>query len=158
MAIPGGSAWLAGAGEDEEFVVEVPETAYYCLAVWKVGRSHLPLAGQYSLEINANLVAVGDPDDVPARTRLASIRPNPFNPSTTVIFELATAGHVRVAIHDLTGARVRTLVDEDRPVGRHEAVWDGRDDYGRTLASGTYIARLTTTGGIRETRKLVMLK
>lgn len=90
-------------------------------------------------------------------TRLFPGHPNPFNPSTTIAFELGEAGYVRLSIHDIRGSRVRRLVGEVRPVGRYSAVWDGRDDAGRPVASGLYICRLETPDH-RATTKLVMIK
>jgi hypothetical protein len=93
----------------------------------------------------------------PARTALVGVYPNPFNPSTHVTFSLAATQAVRLAVYDLQGNRVRTLVDEERPAGRHEAVWDGRDTDGRGVASGVYMARLVS-GGVSEMRKMILLK
>jgi len=96
--------------------------------------------------------------DVPGPvTRLFPGHPNPFNPSTTIAFEIGEAGFVRLSIHDMRGSRVRRLVGEVRPVGRYTAIWDGRDDAGRPVASGLYICRLETPDQ-RATTKLVMIK
>ncbi len=156
LVVPDGAAWLAGAGQDEEFVVQIVEEGYYLLAVWKAAAADLPLAGQYALRIEDDLTPVVA-GDLPARTRLAGIYPNPFNPRTTIAFELAATTAVRVVIHDLTGACVRTLVDETRPAGRHEVAWNGEDEGGRRVASGAYVARLVA-GDVSETRKLVLVK
>jgi hypothetical protein len=80
-----------------------------------------------------------------AVTRLLPNVPNPFNPSTRLRFELATAGPVQVAVYSASGAWVRTLVDETRPAGSREVLWDGRDSGGHAVASGTYFVRLKTT-------------
>ena len=68
--------------------------------------------------------------------------PNPFNPRTTIKYDLPEAGHVRLSVFDVAGRLVRTLVDESMPQGSHEAVWDGRDSAGRELGSSSYLARL----------------
>ncbi|MBK7672621.1 MAG: right-handed parallel beta-helix repeat-containing protein [bacterium] len=72
--------------------------------------------------------------------------PNPFNPRATVAFDLQRAAHARLALYDLAGRLVRVLVDEQVNAGRHEAVWDGRDNAGRNAASGVYVARLVSAG------------
>lgn len=68
--------------------------------------------------------------------------PNPFNPSTTVIFELEEPGMADLGIFNGLGQRIRTLVRGAMSPGCHELVWDGRDDAGRTATSGVYFARL----------------
>ncbi len=100
------------------------------------------------------------PAGVPAATLatvLESVQPNPFNPQATVAFTLAAAGPVRLAVYDLYGTKVHTLVDGDLAAGRHEAVWDGRDDRGQAMASGVYLARLVA-GPVTQMRKMVLMK
>jgi len=79
--------------------------------------------------------------------RLGPCIPNPFNPQAEILFSLPAAGNVRVAVHDAAGRRLRTLVDEFRPSGAHRALWNGRDDQGRALASGVYWVRAVGPGG-----------
>jgi hypothetical protein len=83
--------------------------------------------------------------------------PNPFNPTTTIALDLPRAGTVRLQVYDLRGRLVRTLLDEHRPAGHHEVVWNGRDDAGRALSSGVYFGELRAAG---ETRvlKLALVK
>ncbi len=83
--------------------------------------------------------------------------PNPFNPTTTIRFELAAAGRSALRIYDVRGALVRTLFDEAREAGPGIATWDGRDDLGRAVGSGVYFYRLTAAGESRS-RKMVLLK
>lgn len=83
--------------------------------------------------------------------------PNPFNPSTLLSFSLADAGPVRLEILDASGRRVRVLTAAVLPAGEHRARWDGRDDDGRRMASGVYLARLRSPDGVAG-RKLIVLK
>jgi parallel beta-helix repeat protein len=84
--------------------------------------------------------------------------PNPFNPATAISYQVpAPGGRVRLSIYDLSGRKVRTLVDEHRAAGRHAAVWQGRDDRGRELGSGVYFYRLEIGADVFQ-RKMVMLK
>ncbi len=83
--------------------------------------------------------------------------PNPFNPSTTVAFSLATAANVELSVFDITGRLVTTLASGEFPAGSHAAVWDGRDEAGRETASGIYFYSLTA-GETQERRKMVLLK
>jgi hypothetical protein len=83
--------------------------------------------------------------------------PNPFNPSTTIRFTTPTSGVVNVAIYDVNGRLVRTLVDGPLPAGQHGVVWDGTDASGRHVASGVYLYRLTSGEGT-VTKRMVLLR
>jgi len=84
--------------------------------------------------------------------------PNPFNPTTTIGFDLQERVTVTLAVYDVNGKRVKTLVDAELAnAGRNEEVWDGRDETGRAVASGVYFYRLDA-GGYRETRKMTLVK
>ena len=72
--------------------------------------------------------------------------PNPFNPATTIRFDLPTAGFVTVDVLDLRGRPLRRLLAADRPAGPGAVRWDGRDTAGRAVASGTYFARVRRDG------------
>jgi hypothetical protein len=86
----------------------------------------------------------GGPEATPARLALVGNHPNPFNPSTRIVFELSAATAVDLEIFDPTGRRVRTLVRSVAlDAGRHEAEWDGRDADGRLLPAGVYLCRLS---------------
>jgi len=74
---------------------------------------------------------------------LAQNYPNPFNPSTKIRFGLLEAGTVTLQVYDLMGSVVTTIVSGYYESGRHEAVWDGRNREGQTVAAGTYIYRMT---------------
>jgi len=84
--------------------------------------------------------------------RLHPCRPNPFNPLTTIKYDLPEGGPVRLSVFDLSGRLVRTLVDESMPLGSHETEWDGRDASGREVSSGSYLARLEFGGKVETVR------
>ena len=86
-------------------------------------------------------------DDAPRLLTLAGNYPNPFNPSTTVIFALPAAGEVNLDVVDVRGHIVRTLQHGTLPAGDHRVVWDGVDDRGQVAASGVYFVRLRHQGG-----------
>jgi len=83
--------------------------------------------------------------------------PNPFNPSTTIAFANSQSTDMKLEIFNLKGQRVRLLVDEQLPAGNHQAVWNGQDDAGRSVASGMYMYRLTGQG-YSKTYKMMLLK
>lgn len=83
--------------------------------------------------------------------------PNPFNPRTTITYRLARDLPVQLAVYDLNGRRVRTLVNETREAGLHSVDWNGADDCGRAVATGTYLYRLTTGQEVRS-RRMVLVR
>lgn len=83
--------------------------------------------------------------------------PNPAAASTLLRFELARAGRTQLAVYDLSGRRLRTLVDAELGSGMHEAVWDARDANGQAQSSGVYFYRLTNAGET-ITHKLTLLR
>ena len=83
--------------------------------------------------------------------------PNPFNPRTHLSFSLAHAMNVDLDVLDLRGRLVRRLQSGRLAVGEHTVVWDGRDERGRAVGSGVYVARISGAG-TNQRRKLVLLK
>lgn len=85
--------------------------------------------------------------------------PNPFNPQTTIRYRVAAGGRVTLAVYNVAGQLVRTLVNETQPASgaARVTVWDGRDNRGQRVASGVYLYRMTSPG-FTQTRKLVLLK
>ncbi len=97
-------------------------------------------------------------DELPVKMfHLAQNTPNPFNPVTSLKYEVATPGLVDLAIYDVSGQRVRTLVNEERPVGQYSVTWDGTGDAGQHVASGVYFAKYRS-GNQQQTRKMTLVK
>lgn len=103
--------------------------------------------------------AVSDPpsETLPDQLSLAQNYPNPFNPATTIDFALTRRSHVTLEIVNVLGQRVRVLVDDTRPAGTYQAVWDGCTEGGGPAASGIYFYRLLTDHEVL-TRKMVLVK
>ncbi len=93
----------------------------------------------------------------PRVTRADRPFPNPFNPSTTVSFQVAEPSHVALRVYSADGRHVRTLADDVMNPGYYQLVWDGRDDSGRQLASGVYFYRFKA-GAYTARHKMVLLK
>lgn len=119
------------------------------------------LGGPFAAEESFTIGAVNAVPEVPGagnRPRLLAAAPNPFNPRTVIAFELPATTRVDLEIFDMAGRLVRQLVaNEDRKAGHHEVIWQGRDETGRSLPSGSYCYRLTA-GGFSQTRRLTLLK
>lgn len=114
------------------------------------------LLGQILGFFGITQTGVGDSVDAPS-FRLEQNRPNPFNPATTIAFELPSAGDVELSVYTASGRRVATLVEGRVDAGRHAATWRGLDDAGVPAASGVYFFRLTRDGE-SILRKGVLLK
>jgi hypothetical protein len=91
------------------------------------------------------------------RAALTSIAPNPFNPATTVRFVVGAEGPVFLAVHDVSGRRVRLLSHAVLAAGDHAVRWDGRADDGQPAASGVYLISLQTGAGV-DARKVVLAR
>jgi len=89
--------------------------------------------------------------------RLYQNYPNPFNPDTEIRFRLPEDGPVTLAIYNLRGQRIRTLVNGEKPAGFHSVRWDGYDEKGQEVAGGVYFCRLEAEG-YTGTIKLLLLR
>ena len=97
-------------------------------------------------------------DALPERHQLGQNVPNPFNPNTTIRYELpAGGGHVKIEIYDVNGRLIRTLVDEFRPEGEQRVAWDGLGGDGEQMATGVYFYRMTASG-VESSKKMLLLK
>lgn len=91
-------------------------------------------------------------------TSLGNASPNPFNPMTKISFDLLKQTSVRMVIYDVSGRLTRTLIDgEIVATGRHEIVWNGRDDMGKQVAAGVYFYRLDTDE-YSETKRMALVR
>ncbi|RQW04926.1 T9SS C-terminal target domain-containing protein, partial [candidate division KSB1 bacterium] len=83
--------------------------------------------------------------------------PNPFNPITKILYSIPTSEQVTLNIYDLNGRLVKQLVDQQQQEGRHCVTWDGSNDHGQHVGSGTYFYRLSA-GDLTAVQKMVFLK
>jgi hypothetical protein len=97
------------------------------------------------------------PDQVPDQFVLYANYPNPFNPETIIKYQLPELLPVTLKIYNLLGQEIRTLVDEVQRSGVYEIRWDGKDDIGRSVASGIYVYRLQA-GSTVAVKKMIMLQ
>ena len=83
--------------------------------------------------------------------------PNPFNPSTTIMYDIPEAGYTRLFIYDLLGREVAILVNKNIDAGYYNIRWDGRNQYGQSVGAGVYFYQIQSNGFIR-THKMLLLK
>ncbi len=94
---------------------------------------------------------------IPLKNELAANYPNPFNPTTTIKYGLKSDSNVNLAIYNLKGQLVKTLVNKHQKAGYHKIVWNGKDNSGKTASSGVYFFRIKA-GKFTSTKKMIMLK
>ncbi len=94
---------------------------------------------------------------MPTAFEMGQNYPNPFNPTTNIRFSLPKEAHVRLQVFDVTGALVKTVLDESISAGNREVTWDGLNTNGQRVASGMYIYRMQA-GSFSMTKKMLMMK
>jgi len=83
--------------------------------------------------------------------------PNPFNALTTINYQIATQTKVSISIYDITGRIINTVVNDNKSPGKYSVIWNGRNTYGKPLASGIYFYQIETDSFIK-TRKMLLVK
>ena len=141
-----GAAAVSGPGELLRIDRVGPDPARLTQAELNDGRLEVRLADSMSAIAGQPLTYV-----------LHANVPNPFNPETSIRFDLAQESVVRLEVFDVVGQQVRTLVTEQRSAGTHRVVWDGRDERGVPVSSGIYVYRLQA-GTFEQVRRMLLLK
>ena len=83
--------------------------------------------------------------------------PNPFNPETTIEYHVAKAGHIKVAVYNLLGQQIKTLIDENQQPGIIKLMWQGKNSKGEKVPSGMYFYRMEADG-FSQVRKMLLLE
>jgi hypothetical protein len=132
-------------------------TRYYwrVRAVSALGKTDWSQVWSFTTKGTAKVVTGGGTAEAPM---LGQNVPNPFNAETTISFDLPDDAEICLVIYDLTGRKVRTLVQAYRGQGRYTVVWDGRDEEGRDVASGVYLYRLEVRGRGVETKRMLLMR
>ena len=94
---------------------------------------------------------------MPAEFTLYRNFPNPFNPTTTLRYNLPINAKVKLVIYDLLGRAIKTLVNRVEETGLKSVVWDGNNDAGQPVSSGIYLYRIQA-GDFSKSFKMVLLK
>lgn len=118
------------------------------------GNTTTARTGDFSVVLSSSGAPVAG---LPGAPVLEGNRPNPCNPGTMVRFSLPRAQTARLDLFAADGTRVRALAEGDFAAGAHDVFWDGRDDRGRDVASGTYLLRLSADGA-QQVRKLALVR
>ena len=107
--------------------------------------------------VNANITGVEDSEIVPTEFSVMQNYPNPFNPTTIINYSLPEASFVTIKVYDMLGREVKTLVNDELTAGIHNVNWNGDDNFGHKVSSGTYIYRVVAGTNV-VARKMVLLK
>ncbi len=148
LALLGTGGGLAGEGEVARVLFRVKAAGAPGITLGTVTARD---AGNQPVSLGA-LSGAGAPQAV-LRTELSTPYPNPAVRSAALRLSLAREGAVKVAVYDLAGRRVRTLLDSVQPAGTRVLTWDGRSDTGVRLAAGVYVVRMEA-GGVTQSRRL----
>jgi hypothetical protein len=118
-------------------------------------------ANDIGIRIRTSPTLIVDADDIhdssPSDFSLSHNYPNPFNPATTIEYELRKESHVDISIYNLLGQKVSTVVDGVKSAGEHSARWDGTDYDGKHVPSGVYFYRIASRG-YTDSKKMLLLR
>lgn len=151
--------WVVEVMELSAFIGSVINLRFHCKT-----DGGIPGDGFYFDELKivdyegSGTTSIGDGEaPVVLNPYLSQNHPNPFNPATTITYQLHAAGPISLRVYDLLGREVSVLVDEVQPAGIHSAQWDGRDTGGNEVTSGVYFYRIATNGLV-EARRMVLMR
>lgn len=114
---------------------------------WTANREKGPVFAEFLVTVAGAQQQTAVEPELPAGPALSLVNhPNPFNPRTVIAFELAVASDAQLAVFDLQGHLLSTLVDGELPAGHHERIWNGNDMRGRAMPAGVYLYRLNADG------------
>ena len=107
--------------------------------------------------IPADIEDSGINNQFPNQYKLHSNYPNPFNPYTTIKYDIPQNEHVELVIFNLLGQKIKTLISKEQQAGHYKTAWDGTTDLGRIVSSGIYIFRMRA-GDFIDHKRMIMLK
>jgi hypothetical protein len=146
-SVPDGTVFVKPEIKTSWVLTNIAGTSYATVLVKELERS---------LNVNFGFMALSTSDhtdsSLPTAFALGQNYPNPFNPTTVIPFDMAQSGKVRIAIYDVTGRLLKTLMDQNMIAGRHTIALDAS-----TMPSGVYMVRMDA-GGQRLTSKLTLIK
>jgi subtilisin family serine protease len=155
------SAALADIDGDDDLDIVIPDNVSYFTIDIKRPAQSIEWACYMGGWNRSGNVYQPTPNEDPAVpqlvTELKGNYPNPFNPETTIRFNLSENSLVNLVIYNNRGQIVRNLVSDAREAGSHSVIWNGTDNTGRSVSSGVYYYRMQA-GNYTETRKMVLMK
>ena len=122
--------------------------------------SDIILAGENGQELDYQdsfVYELSSSDLIPSATELSNIYPNPFNPSTTIDYNLSVGTDVSLVVYDMKGSIVKTLVSNFQDAGLHQITWNGKNEMGGQVSSGMYLVRMEADGQLYQ-QAITLLK
>ena len=112
------------------------------------------------VDLNPGLIGqtVSKQSATPKAFALSGNRPNPFNPSTGIAYEVPAQAHITLTVYNLLGQEVVTLVNQVQAAGRYEITWNARNTQGQAVSSGVYLYRLISSTGYTASKRMTLLK
>jgi hypothetical protein len=145
----------------QEFACPEPLRPDYCrLVAWVQSDDTMSLEILQSAAImvrDLDMVGIDEPVDLPQTFDLSQNYPNPFNARTSISYSVKSEGMVELAVYDIAGREVITLVRGRQAPGVHQVVWDGTNHTGKSVVSGTYFYKLRIDNKT-ESRRMLLLK
>ncbi len=132
---------------------EVGVTLYYRISAL----DHSGNMGEFSPTVDITVLWADLENAMPSEYTIHQNYPNPFNPSTTLRYALPEQSDVKIAVYDMIGRKVRTLVNDSQDAGYKSVIWDATNDYGERVGAGIYLYQIQA-GAFVQTRKMVLLK
>ncbi len=148
-----------GEANDGTFIWTVPDSASSSSRLRIVARDAAGLANYDESDTDFSTTVMSDAPDLPVIDRYALSQnvPNPFNPLTTIKFDVPFTSRVKISIYNAGGQLVTTLSDRIFEKGRQKLTWTGKDSGGRDVSSGVYFCRMEAEGFV-QTRKMILLR
>jgi hypothetical protein len=133
--------------------IQLGRTYYYKLTAFDFSGNESNFTDEKSIMVTS----IEEGNGIPIEFALRQNHPNPFNPTTSIRYELPQAAHVKISIYNSLGMLVTTLVDQDEQSGYHTIEWNGTDNSGNTIASGIYIYKMEA-GTFSSIKKMLFIK
>ena len=137
--------------------IELTEPSHTLTYYYNDYSSGAPQVRSVHPEMDRTSVSLANGPMVPTVYGMSQNSPNPFNPVTEIKYAIPEAGYVKLSVFNILGQNVRNLVDEEKSVGDYSVIWDGKDAFGESVASGVYFYRIKANK-FSETKKMLLLK
>tara|TARA_B110000014_G_scaffold252136_1_gene230174 strand:- start:20 stop:1477 length:1458 start_codon:yes stop_codon:yes gene_type:complete len=126
--------------------------------IWYVGFGHLYLYRFVQSAFHENILAsYNDSESLLKTFMLYPNYPNPFNPTTTIRYNLLQSSLVNITIYDMMGRKIKTLINQSQDVGQRSIVWKATNDFGHPVSTGIYLYQIHAGDNI-QTKKMIFLK
>ncbi|UCD95471.1 MAG: T9SS type A sorting domain-containing protein [Candidatus Zixiibacteriota bacterium] len=152
------SVWFTGYsmedsnGNDAYILLDATEIGALCGSLFSIFCPIMPGSPKFTEVPEQTTTSI-----LPQEFALHANRPNPFNPTTYIAYDVPTASHVTIDVINILGRRVITLVNEEKAPGRYETVWNGTDENGTRVSSGIYLYKMQA-GDFIQTKKMMLMK